>query len=140
MRATFGRAGAATRSHPGNLHGYNPPVTFRFLFVLAVGAVACSSSHPACVPPTSEVCPSTVPSFSTEIAPILNSRCNNCHAPDIDGGPWPLDTRQNVKDWAPLLIKDLKECSMPPPGSGVAFPVEERDKLWAWLICGAPDN
>lgn len=79
-----------------------------------------------------------MPSFSAEVAPILDARCNNCHAPDIDGGPWPLDTQKNVKDWSTLLIKDLKECSMPPPGS--PLPAAERDKLWAWLICGAPDN
>jgi len=81
-----------------------------------------------------------VPSFSREIAPILNQRCNNCHSPEIDGGPWPLDTQQNVRDWSTLLIKDLKECAMPPPDAGDAFPAEERDKVWAWLICGAPDN
>lgn len=92
------------------------------------------------MPPTLQACPSTVPSFKTEIAPILDQRCNNCHSPDIDGGPWPLDTQQDVSDWAILIEKDLQECSMPPVGSGFAFPADERDKVWAWLICGAPDN
>jgi hypothetical protein len=81
-----------------------------------------------------------VPSFATEIAPILNQRCNNCHAPGIDGGPWPLDTQENVKDWDSLLIKDFQNCSMPPPDAGADFTTAERDKVWAWLICGAPDN
>jgi cytochrome c5 len=112
----------------------------RLLLVLAAGAVACSSKHDVCEPPTSEVCSSAAPSFSAEIAPILEQRCNNCHAPGVDGGPWPLDTRQNVSDWSSIIIKDLKDCSMPPAGSGVPFSTEERDKLWAWLICGAPDN
>jgi len=92
-----------------------------------------------CTPPTSDVCPAAVPSFATEVLPILNQRCNNCHSPEIDGGPWPLDTQGDVSAWAPDIIKDLKACSMPPAGSA-PLPVAERDKLWAWLICGAPNN
>jgi uncharacterized membrane protein len=91
------------------------------------------------MPPTTDVCPSVVPSFATEVLPILNQRCNNCHSPEVDGGPWPLDTRQNVSDWAPDLIKDLKACTMPPAGS-TQLTAAERDKVWAWLTCGTPDN
>jgi hypothetical protein len=128
------------------LGGYNCRVRLQLFFVLAAGATACSSSHSAtasdsvCVPPTAEACPSAVPSFKTEILPLLEQRCNNCHSPTIDGGPWPLDTQENVKDWATLLVRDLKECTMPPADGGTDFPAPERDKLWAWLICGAPDN
>lgn len=113
-------------------------MTFRLLVLLALAATSCSG-HEVCTPPTTEVCPAAVPSFAAEVLPILNQRCNNCHAANVDGGPWPLDTRQNVKDWRSLIIEDLRKCSMPPPGSD-PMPTAERDKLWAWLICGAPDN
>jgi hypothetical protein len=114
-------------------------------------AVACSSKHDVpdrpeagsdCIPPTSETCPASVPSYKTDIQPILDRRCNtsSCHVllPD-GGGQWPFDNRLDVDAWKTDIVLDLKACSMPPAGSG-EFPAAERDLLWSWLMCGAPDN
>jgi hypothetical protein len=123
------------------------------LLVLGLGLVACSAKHndvsspligtsDVCTPPTSEACPGSAPSYKTDIQPILDQRCNaSCHffLPD-GGGQWPFDSAQNTKAWADDIVLDLKACSMPPAGSGVDFPAIERDKVWAWLACGAPDN
>jgi hypothetical protein len=119
-------------------------VRLRLLLVLTLGLVACSAKHndDVCTPPTSEACPGPVPSYKTEIQPILDQRCNNsCHVllPD-GGGQWPFDNWSDIQAWAPDIVYDLKACSMPPAGSGVEFPAAERDKVWAWLACGAPDN
>jgi hypothetical protein len=107
-------------------------------------AVACSAKHnDVCTPPTSDTCPANVPSYKNDIQPILDRRCNtsNCHVvlPD-GGGQWPFDSRDNTNAWKADIILDLKACSMPPAGSGVEFPMSERDTVWAWLVCGAPDN
>jgi hypothetical protein len=129
---------------------YTPGVTYRRLCFLIWSLSACASSSSkgsdsqalatSCVPPAYEACPAAVPSFAKDIAPIINQRCNNCHVAGVDGGPWPLDTWQNIKDWQDLLITDLHGCTMPPADAGTPFPADERDKVWAWLMCNAPNN
>ena len=113
---------------------------FRWLLVLTGGrSLACSSSHEVCTPPTSEVCPAVVPSFATEILPILNQRCNNCHSPG--DRRWALAARHpGEREGLGALSPQGSQGMLDAPAGSPLMPVAERDKLWAWLICGAPDN
>jgi hypothetical protein len=86
------------------------------------------------------VCPATVPSYATQIAPIFNARCNGCHNANDPTSPWPLDNHSDVHDWRGTILDDLEHCAMPPPDSGMPLPDNERALLQAWLVCGAPDN
>ena len=96
----------------------------------------------ACVP---------VPSYETDIVPILHARCTPCHfdggIEDFDGG-FELSTYTSV-DNADIFIQSLvDDCRMPPvdgiPKLGVkpAPPLSatQRATLLNWLVCGAPNN
>jgi len=89
---------------------------------------------------TEATCPDSVPSYASDIAPILDARCNHCHDPDIPDGPWPLTDQQSVHEWSATILRQIRACTQPPPDSGYALTLEERQALEAWLVCGAPDN
>jgi hypothetical protein len=127
-----------------------------FVVLLAIGALtACSGSSTlegdpfdassesalgACPGPASDMCSLPGPSYMNDIVPILEQRCNNCHVAGVDGGPWPLGGYAEVRDWRSAILRDLRECTMPPADAGLPFPEQERAALMAWLICDAPDN
>ena len=92
-----------------------------------------------CVP-TPSACPSEVPSYSGEIAGIIERHCGNCHLDDNLGGPWPFSVWQDVYDWSLSLRLSLEECLMPPPETDAPLSPTDRERLQAWLACGAPNN
>ena len=85
-------------------------------------------------------CPSRIPSFSRDVTSIVQSRCSGCHSPFNDAGLWPLNDQQSLSDWQISILQVLRACSQPPPASGVALTLSERQAIEAWLVCGAPDN
>ena len=103
--------------------------------VSAAGDVAA-----ACPDPESTTCIDPAPSFVSDIVPILDSRCNNCHDADLPEAPWPLHDYGDVLAWSTSIGGDLATCSMPPAGSATTLPEAERQKILAWIVCGSPDN
>jgi hypothetical protein len=97
------------------------------------GAAFGGSHCPWLEPP----CPSPMPSYANDIAPIIERQCNSCHSGE-DGGPWPLGGYGEVRDWATVVFQYLETCTMPPPGT--PMPEEERKLFVEWLICDAPNN
>jgi hypothetical protein len=89
---------------------------------------------------TVAACPTCVPSFSTAIVPIVHARCDGCHSQNNDAGLWPLSDQQSLSDWQISILKVLRDCTQPPPSSGVSLAMSERKALETWLVCGAPDN
>ena len=81
------------------------------------------------------------PSWSNDVLPILDRRCNStCHAPGV--GPWPLTNRQDVDDWGSLIFADTEQCSLPPADAGAgngAMTDDERRTVLNWLACEAAD-
>jgi hypothetical protein len=96
--------------------------------------------EPFCPPPASDMCNGAVPSYAADVVPILDKRCNNCHAENSDGGPWPLGGYDDVSAWRDTIMNDLLRCTMPPADAGAPMPNAERAVLMAWIICGTPDN
>jgi len=86
------------------------------------------------------MCAAPGPSYASDVVPILDKRCNNCHAENTDGGPWPLGGYDDVTAWRDTIMNDLLRCTMPPADAGVPIPNDERAILMAWIICGTPDN
>ena len=105
-------------------------------FALAVG---CSEPAAECGSLPQE-CTGTPPSYQNDIAGIVRVRCSGCHNPLDPSGPWPFETRSDLSDWRDQVSRDIQSCAMPPPGSGMPLPDDERALLNAWLVCGAPDN
>jgi hypothetical protein len=87
-------------------------------------------------------CQSPIPSYSKDVAPVLDRACNTtCHAPGV--GPWPLTDWANVADWGDIIGGDIEQCSMPPMDAGAGngtLSDQERSTILNWLVCGAPNN
>jgi uncharacterized membrane protein len=84
------------------------------------------------------VCPASPPRY-LDVAPIFDAKCGSCHVATTDGeGPWPLDTYDNVSEWAGLIRQDLLNCSMPPADSGLAMTPAERWTVLSWVLCDTP--
>jgi len=120
---------------------------------VAVALAACSSSGPAspavnmdaatdagpvCPNDLPASCPSMVPSYKTDIAPILATYCVTCHSPTGVAG-YPEVTYADVSKQASSILDTVYQCTMPPIGSS-QLTVQQRVTLMDWLVCNAPDN
>jgi hypothetical protein len=86
-------------------------------------------------------CAEPSPSFATDIQPMLDRACNkSCHNFGNAQALWPLEGYQDVRDWANLIARDVKGCSMPPLDGGVPMSAGDRAKLLDWIECGAKNN
>jgi hypothetical protein len=90
---------------------------------------------------TPDACPVTPPpSYTTDIVPILNAKCNNCHVAGEDDAPWPLTEYEHVRDWRLTILQQIVNCEMPPPDDPTKLTADEEETLVAWLACGAPGD
>jgi hypothetical protein len=87
----------------------------------------------ACTP-----CDGGVPSYQTDIVPILQTGCIPCHSPSGTAGFYE-DTYPEVQGQFGSMLSQLSLCAMPPI-NGPQLSAEQRVTLSAWLTCGAPDN
>ncbi len=113
---------------------------------LATGVVAaCSSSSSggaggsasACV--SAQACPDAgVPSYQTDIVPLLQQDCIPCHSPTGEAG-FDMTTYAKVSGEAGSMLSQVTLCQMPPL-DGPSMTEAQRITLTAWLRCAAPDN
>jgi hypothetical protein len=64
---------------------------------------------------TTPMCSAPYPTYSNDIAPILNANCANCHRPDGENTQVLLDTYANAKAVAARALSFAAHCQMPPP-------------------------
>ncbi len=90
--------------------------------------------------------PRTVPDFRTEIAPLLQAKCVNCHRPG-DIGSFAMTNHAVIAERAGSIRRNVLEGSMPPwhadPGHGTfandfSLTPAQAAQLVAWLDAGAP--
>jgi hypothetical protein len=87
-----------------------------------------------------ETCPTTVPSFASDVLPILDAKCNGCHTGAL-GEPWALTNHADVEAWALSINIDLTRCTMPPADAGTGdLTKTELNAVLGWIVCGAPNN
>ncbi|MDY7225451.1 hypothetical protein [Hyalangium rubrum] len=89
-----------------------------------------------CSVPSPTSCPEPAPRYA-DVAPIFERRCVTCHA-GTPGGPWSLADYGHVADWQDTIRTNVRDCSMPPPDSGVPMTLEERTAILTWIRCGLP--
>ncbi len=119
--------------------------TMRRSLVLGVGvfvaltALACGS--PAqCLHDLPASCPSPVPSYSGSVSEIINQTCVvGCHTADGTAPDRVLNTYEDVYSERSAVLNQAYECFMPPAGSP-PLTATQRDQLFGWLVCGAPNN
>lgn len=111
--------------------------------LVVTSADACSSdSHPSAPPcgpvPVNECPDAGAPSFQNQVFPILDAKCNNCHAHDKK--LWPLTDYTHVSEWQTRIAGTVGDCTMPPPNGPLPLTAEERRQILVWTICGGPKN
>jgi hypothetical protein len=111
------------------------------VLVLAVLVVAsCGGGSPAdCPNDLPMTCPSPVPSYHNDVAPIMSVRCLGCHAPGKEQASKDFTTYERVFAQRQPILTQLFSCRMPPEGQPRPT-AQERAQFLGWLVCGAPDN
>jgi hypothetical protein len=104
---------------------------------LLLGA-GCGNAGPAC-PTVPSTCPSSVPSYATDVAPIIAQRCAPCHSPTGVEPNRPYQTYADVKMFQIDILIQARSCLMPPAGAE-PLTTQELTTLLGWLYCNAPEN
>ena len=88
----------------------------------------------------------TAPDFATQVAPILQKNCVECHRPE-GIGPWSMNSHRRVANYADMIEEVLLTRRMPPWDPHPAYGKfhdpqwlsrEETQTLIAWAKAGAP--
>ena len=88
------------------------------------------------------------PTYSKDIAPILQDKCASCHNPE-GIGPMPLQSYEQVKPFAALIHDRTSKRIMPPwhidTGIGIqsfkndaSLNDEQIDLIERWFLAGSP--
>ena len=113
---------------------------------LAAGGQALAQGGPAAAPANDD----TSPTFSQDIAPILQRSCQHCHQP-TGIGPMSLLSYPDVRPWA-RSIKDRVERRLMPPWhldttvgiqdfkNDISLKPDEIDMVVQWVDAGAPEG
>jgi hypothetical protein len=112
----------------------------RALFVGVLLAAACGGGSPVdCPNDLPQVCPSPIPSYKTDVAPIIQAHCLKCHAPGGQEASKDFTTYANVSAQKGPILTQFYSCRMPPEGE--PRPTEpDRLTFLSWLLCGSPNN
>jgi len=104
--------------------------------------LACGGYVPENCPndlPAQSTCSAGIPSYQTEVKPVIEAHCLKCHAPGGQEASKDFTTYQNVFTQRGPMLTQFYSCRMPPEGE--MRPVDpERAFLLKWLVCGAPNN
>ena len=111
----------------------------RFLSLTACGLALSGMALAAPVP---------APTFSKDVAPILQNHCQECHRPG-EAAPMSLLSYQEARPWAKSIKAAVLSKKMPPwfadPSIGHfandrSLSQHDRDTLVAWVDAGAPQG
>lgn len=121
-------------------------LTFLFFFVNTL--VACTNYNEEELYPAAtsdEECKIEVVSYQTDIQPIMQRACINCHASNFASDAIILDTHEGVKNSAINRASLLPSIKHAPgftvmPLFGTKLPACDIAKIEAWVKAGAPNN
>ena len=91
-----------------------------------------------------------MPTYSKDVAPILQAKCASCHNPE-GIGPMPLQNYEQVKPFAALIHDRTSKRIMPPwhvdTGIGIqsfkndaSLSDDQIDMIEDWFLAGAPEG
>jgi hypothetical protein len=111
-----------------------------------VGLSAALAAMPA-VPALAQT-PAAAPSFTKDVAPIFQEKCEACHRPDSIA-PMPLRTYEEARPWARSIRTRVASRQMPPwhidKGVGIqqfkydrSLSEQQIDTILRWVDAGAP--
>jgi hypothetical protein len=84
----------------------------------------------------------TTPSYSKEIAALIQAHCEPCHAAGGVASDRNLTTYGNVEKIESTVLGQVYGCMMPPADAGpdAMLTQQERNDLLQWLVCNSPNN
>jgi len=94
------------------------------------------------------ICQNPAPTFSKDVAPILQKHCQTCHRP-AEAAPFPLLTYEQARPWVASMKLMVKQKQMPPWFADPAFGHFSNDRsltsqeistIVAWANAGAPEG
>src|SRR5687768_13497528 len=102
------------------------------------------------VPATLSAQTTAAPTFTKDVAPIFQKKCESCHRPDSIA-PMSLQTYQEARPWARSIRDRVASRNMPPwhidPAVGIqhykgdrSLSQKELDTIVAWASNGAPQG
>ena len=98
--------------------------------------------------PAGSTAPAAAPTFSRDVAPVLFSRCAECHRPG-SMAPMSLLTYEDARPWAKAIKQKVTRREMPPWGADPSVGTfandpslkqSEIDMIAAWADAGAPEG
>ena len=87
-----------------------------------------------------------VPTYATDIAPIFNKHCYDCHRPG-DIGPFDISQVDEIQGWGEMIVEVIDNGRMPPwhasPEHGEfrnarTMSSEEKELVRGWVAAGSP--
>src|SRR5262245_31279474 len=117
----------------------------RLVVSTAITAAVLTSAASFAAEPAATDAPAGAVTFSRDVAPILQERCQACHRPG-QIGPMPLRSYAEARPWAKAIAKQVASREMPPwfahpdsrPMKGDQnLRQEEIDTIVAWAESGA---
>jgi hypothetical protein len=122
------------------------PYVFMAVSISAI-AVACGSgssgdgADAAVTCPGVSACPDSgaIPSYKTDIEPILQQTCTSCHSPKGIASNQNLTSYAGVYSEKGPVLDQVHDCMMPPQNAP-DLTAAQRVALTTWLYCGSPDN
>jgi mono/diheme cytochrome c family protein len=88
-------------------------------------------------PPTD--CPSPAPRYTAHVAPVIQTRCAQCHTPGGIQEFVPFQTYEQVQLWQVGIKVVLESCLMPPADQPQPTS-EEWSAMLGWIACGAMND
>src|SRR4029453_2039644 len=92
--------------------------------------------------------PVAAPTYSRDVAPIVQKNCQVCHRPG-EAGPFPMLNYRQVRPWAQAMKVAVQSGKMPPwfadPRYGhfsnaMSLTPAEKETLAKWADAGAPEG
>jgi uncharacterized membrane protein len=108
------------------------------LIAATVWGLACGSSGGSCPNDLPMSCPSPTPSYTNDVAPLIQAHCVKCHSATGVEYSRPLDTYAGVTAQTGVLDQ-VYSCRMP-PAPETPLTSAERAALFGWLVCNSPQN
>ncbi len=105
------------------------------------GTVSNLEGTAACPPAAPSACPQT-PTYTRDIAPLVQRACLPCHSPGGVAADRDLTTFRNFVRLETTDFVQVSDCLMPPADAGpdAAMTLRDRMELLQWFVCGSPDN
>lgn len=133
-------------------YGAQKPAATRRYLAEALDAALAGQPVPADAPPA-KGCAITFakardqhqPDYAKDVAPILESRCRECHQ-KTGIGPWSMDDHKKVSGWSRMMREVIRTRAMPPWGADPAFgkfandcalTIDEQRTVVHWIEHGA---